>query len=206
MVVDKATGVNMHIGLGFASGLIATCVAQAAGAECFQPGQARQPLVATFADGARVEVLARSGQTLRYHSKATPTSKPLEIETFGGIFTLYADVGVTRFEFDWRDDLTKVLPLRVGQQATATADVKGNPPRQFALSIKVVAVDTIRIGACDYPVLKIVQTSGDVGKATVTINRFLNLDSLLTLRTERTVPATTTEPEKLITNQIVELE
>jgi hypothetical protein len=196
----------MRIFFRLAAGLIASGLAQTAAAECFQPGQARQPTAATFADGATVDVLERTPQSLRYKTKSTPTSKPVELKTFGGIFTLYADTGTTRFEFDWQDDLAKAFPLRVGQKVSATANILSDTTRVFAMSIEVMAAETLRIGACEYPVLKIVQTSGDVGKSTATLTRYFNPDSLLTLRTERSVPATTTEPAKIVSNQIMTLE
>lgn len=190
---------------------VAACLVSVSGApsalaECFAAGTARQPMSATFADGAKVDILERSAQSIRYTSKSSPTAAPIELSAYGGLFTLYAQTPTTRFAFDWQDDLSKLFPLRVGQKASVKADIKGDPPRVFAISFEVVGAETVRIGACDYPVLKVVQTSGDVGKATVTINRYVNPDSQLTLRTERVIPATATEPAKTITNQMIALE
>jgi hypothetical protein len=196
----------MRLELGVAAGLVVFGIAPTAVAECFQPGQARQPTSATFADGARVEVLERTAQSLRYKIKSTPTANSVEMRTFGGIFTLYSNFGSMRFEFEWQDDLAKAFPLRVGQKVSATANILSDTTRVFVMSIEVVAAETVRIGACDYPVLKIVQTSGDVGKGMATLTRFFNPDSLLTLRTERVVPATATDPAKTVANQIVTLE
>jgi hypothetical protein len=196
----------MRIGFGLAAGLMFAAIAPAAGAECFAPGQARQPTKGTFADGAKVEVLERTAQALRYKFLSSPTAKPVEMKTFGGLFTLFADTGAGRYEFDWRDDLAPIFPLKVGQKASATANIEGNPPRTFAITIEVAGAETLKIGDCSYQVLKIIQTSGDVGKGTATITRFFNVESWLTLRTERTVPATATDPEKVIGNQMVELE
>jgi hypothetical protein len=196
----------MHFGFGLAASVATLWFAQAASAECFQPGQARQPTKATFADGASVEILERTAHALHYRSRSQPTSVPIELKNHGGLFTLFSAPGTLRFQFNWREDLSTLFPLKVGQKSSATADIEGNPPRAFTSSIEVVAAETLRIGACDYPVLKIIQTSGDVGKGTVSITRYLNPDSMMTLRTERAVPATATEPAKIVANQMVTLE
>ncbi len=195
----------MHIALRLTAGLIATGLAPAAMATCYIQGEARQPMAATFADGTEVEVLERSRSAFNYKIKSSPTANPIEMTTFSGIFTLTADTGKSRFDFKWQTDLALLFPLQVGQKSSATANIDGDPPRQFVMSIDVVAAETIRIGDCDYPVLKIHQTSGDLGKPTVTITRYFNPDSRLTLRTERPRPATESGPAQLISNQIVEL-
>jgi hypothetical protein len=198
----------MRFDLWLLAGLTAISTAHSAAAECFAPGQARQPISITFDTGARVEVIERTSQTLRYKTNVTPAAKPVELETYGGIFTRYADTGTARYEFDWQDDLDKLFPLRVGQKSTATAKIGAGTAaeRLFAMTIEVTAADQLRIGNCDYPILKIIQTSGDVGKPTATLTRFFNPDSMLTLRTERAAPATATEPAKTVVSQVIAIE
>ena len=136
-------------------------VAYAQQADCSITGNAKLPLKVTFDDGSTISVLDRVGG--RFRTVTTlPDGRKSEGNAYRGLFVSTRELPTTTIEYRWNQDLARFFPLKVGQHivADATVVLPGNKAAgKYATEMSVVAEEMVRIGSCDYPVVKIEATA-----------------------------------------------
>jgi hypothetical protein len=193
---------------GFMAGSVAHAETSGTSTGCLGMNGARLPTQATFDDGSIVTVLDRSGGKMRYEW-ASPGQAKSSMLTYGP-FTLTSELPTVTFEFTWNQDLTQFMPLQVGQRIVADASIKNSLNKGvlgYATQMTVTGVESVRIGECEYPVLKIDAESqqSDGGMQAVVV-RYYHQPSMLTLRSVLTFPATAGAPARTVERRAVELQ
>jgi hypothetical protein len=206
MIKDIAT-----VALGLMLGLSGD-VAHAE-ANCFTAGDARLPSKLTQDNGAIWTVLDRLGGELRSET-TLPDGKKTRGSSYQGLFASMRELATTTVEYRWNQDLARLFPLRVGAHIVADATVllPGNKAVGiYSTEMTVVAEETLRVGSCDYPILKIEvssrldpgPTQGPLGGTGLL---YYHAASMLTLKSIIPVPATATSPARTGQWQAIRLE
>jgi|LauGreDrversion4_2_1035121.scaffolds.fasta_scaffold133077_2 hypothetical protein len=173
---------------------------------CFDAKAGRMPSQVVFADGNRIRLVARDDLLLTYLT-VLPGGAQMEMTTLGGLFTLksrnLAD-GAERI-FRWDQDLSRFFPLRIGLHIRAKAVVmqsESDRTSHYAVDAMVLGAENLRIGSCDYMVLKI-----DLQDANgMLLTRYVSPDLLLTMRTLISYPATAQAPARTVEHRVIALE
>jgi hypothetical protein len=201
------------------AGLIVGSLAQAqtsdTSAVCPGMNGAKLPTKVTYDDGSVLTVVDRSGGKM-YQVVTTADGRKLYAVTYNGLFVLTSDVPTAKreqtakLEQTWNQDLSQFFPLKVGERILADATTKTSVTdavMNFISEMTVGNVETVHVGECDYPVLKIdVRTQfrgGPVGTAT----HYYHQASMLPLRSViTTIPTTPDAPPKTVERRAVKLE
>jgi len=176
---------------------------------------AKLPTRVTYDDGSALTVVDRSGGKM-YQEVMTPNGRKQYVVTYNGLFVLTSDVPtakreqIAKLEQTWKQDLAQFFPLKVGEHILADASTTTSvtdAAMNFVTEMTVGGVETVQIGACDYPVLKIdVRTQfrgGPVGTAT----HYYHQASMLPLRSLiTTIPTTPDAPVKIVERRAVKIE
>lgn len=184
-------------------------VAFAQQADCFIAGNAELPLKITFDDGSTIAVLDRAGDSLRTET-TLPDGRKSNGSAYRGLFVLTRELPATTVEFNWNQDLAHFFPLKVGEHIVADAAVllpANKTTGRYATEMSVVAEEIVRVGSCDYPVLKIEVSSrldqgAVVGKAT----HYYHAASMLNLKSIIPTLATATVPSKAVERHAIRVE
>ncbi len=200
------------------AGLVIGALAQAqpsdTSATCPGMNGAKLPTKVTYDDGSALTVVNRSGGKM-YQEVTTADGRKLYAVTYNGLFVLTSDVPTAKreqtakLEQTWKQDLTQFFPLKVGERILADATTKtsvNDAAMNFITEMAVGSVETVDIGPCDYPVLKIdVRTQfrgGPVGTAT----HYYHQPSMLPLRSVITTIATPNAPSRIVERRAVKIE
>lgn len=145
------------------------------------------PAAITLDSGARVEVLGRDGDVLRYRQTIAETGKQVEMTVHAGIFTVSALRDGEGAVFDWSTGLPALADLVPGAtfHEEAMLTTPGFlPPRPFTTDLEIVGMEQITVAGCTVQALKMVVKNREAGKDLGEITKWLHLPSLLTLRSE----------------------
>jgi len=162
MSKDKVVGF-IRIGIMGGLGMIAACAGAAHAqstdqqANCAEVIGTKTPLKLTYQNGFATTVVERKGREIRSEMIA-PSGAKTTFVTYGGLFNLrIVTPGGEVIDYKWDRDVTQFFPLKVGEHITAAAtmNVKSGSLNSFSTELTVVASESYRIEACDYPVLKI---------------------------------------------------
>ncbi len=153
-------------------------------AECPAPGALTQ---LTFNSGATIDILSREGDVLTYRQTVAETGRVVEMTVQSGLYTLTALRDGEGAVFDWKTALPGVADLVPGAvfEAEATLTTPGFlPPRPFTAKVTVVGPEEVTVAGCTYPALKVVVENAEAGKPLGVNTKWLNLDSLISLKSE----------------------
>jgi len=130
-------------------------------------------------------VIERGSRQMR-HELLSPDGRKTTVVTYRGLFTLTTALPTLTFEMTWHQDLTQFVPLQVGERIVADARSKSSTNKSlpgYTTVMAVIGVDSIRVGACDYPVFKIDVRGGLAdGSRQAVSTRYYDDPSMLTLQ------------------------
>jgi hypothetical protein len=155
-----------------------------AGADCPAPEALTK---VTFNSGAVIEILGREGDVLTYRQTVVETGRVVEMTVQSGLYTLTALRDGEGAVFDWKTALPGVADLVPGAVFTAEAMLTTPgflPPRPFAAKVTVVGPEEVTVAGCTYDALKVVVENAEAGKPLGVNTKWLQLDSLISLRSE----------------------
>jgi len=202
------------------AGLIVGSLAQAqtsdTSAICPGINGAQLPTRVTFDDGSVVTVVDRSDGKM-HQEFVTANGRKLDVVDYQGLFVLTSDVPTgkepdqtAKLEQTWNQDLTQFFPLKVGEHILADAtnrNSKTSDVLNFVFEMTVWSIETIHIGTCDYPVLKIDIRSQFRGGPVGALTRYYHQASMLTLKSVSTInPPTPFDPPKKVERRAVKVE
>jgi|KBSMisStaDraftv2_1062788.scaffolds.fasta_scaffold187342_2 hypothetical protein len=184
-------------------------VAYAQRADCFTTGGAKLPSKVTFDDGSTIAVLDRVGDKLRTET-TLPDGRKSNGSAYRGLFVLIRELPTTTVEFNWNQDLAHFFPLKVGEHIVADAMAllpTNKAAGRYFTEMSVVAQEIVRIGSCDYPVLKIeVSSRFDQGAISGKATHYYHTASMLNLKSIIPTLATTTMPSKAVERHAIRIE
>jgi hypothetical protein len=143
------------------------------------------------------------------HELVSPDKPKVTVATYCGLFTLMMEVPTWQQEYTYDQDLAQFIPLKVGERIHVNATTKNSLNRAtpaITIEMTVMGAESIRIGACDYPVFKIDSRTQLVGYRQRVVIRYYDPASMLTLRNVQTIPAAATASPQAIDTRIVKLE
>jgi hypothetical protein len=117
----------------------------------------------TFGDDAMI------GAVTRVQDRAL-----LELREYQGLIQLERIDRSHRTMFKPESDLAKLFPLRPRQQIEIwlEASEEGVPPTVVAISLRMVGVDNLAIGGCNYDVLKFERTESRSGRTSEAVTDY----------------------------------
>jgi hypothetical protein len=195
------------IGLAFIFGLNGA-VAYAQQVECPLTGNTKLPSKVTFDDGSTIAVVDRLGDKLRT-VMTLPDGRRSSGSAFRGLFVLTRELPTMTTELSWNQDLAHFFPLKVGEHivADATVTLPSNRAGKYSTEMSVVGEEVVRIGSCDYPVLRIeVSSRFDQTPIAVKGLYYFHAASMLTLRSVIPTPATPTTPSRDVERYAIRIE
>ena len=173
-------------------------------------GGAKLPTKVTFDDGSVMTVVDRNDGKV-HEQRRTSDGKKSDVVTYRGLFLLSFNLPTSRINYNWKQDLPSFFPLKVDQSILADADPRPDPAPNYptyavmySVDMSVIGTDSIRIGACDYPVLKIYLRRAGQSMRPATL--YYDPASMLTLRSVIEMPATENAPAQVIDRRAVKLE
>jgi hypothetical protein len=187
--------------------------ASAQQADCFTAGDARLPSKVTYDNGSTLTVLDRLGGELRSET-TLPDGKKTRGSAYRGLFVSMRELPTMTAEYSWNQDLARFFPLKIGDHIVADATVLLPGKKAvgtYFTEMSVVAEEMLRVGSCDYPVLKTEMSSrldlGDTkGVASGKGFHYYHAASMLTLRSIIPIPATATTPSRIVEWRAIRLE
>jgi hypothetical protein len=169
----------------FAPILLAASLSTPAMAACLPEGTLPGKL--TFDSGAMVEVLGREGETLRYRQTIAENGRVVEMTVHAGIFTVSALRDGEGAVFDWKEALPTLAELVPGAAFTREAILTTPgflPPRPFTTEVEIIGMEEITVAGCAMQALKMVVKNNEAGKDLGEITKWVDLATLLTLKSE----------------------
>lgn len=184
-------------------------VAHAQQADCLAPGNTKLPSKVAFDDGSTIAVVDRLGDKLRTET-TLPDGRKSAGSAYRGLFVLMRELPTMTAEYRWNQDLAQFFPLKVGKRIVADAGVSVTANKltaKYATEMAVVAEETVRIGGCDYPVLKIeISSRLDDGAMSSKAVQYYHAASMLNLRSIIPTPPTATVPSRLVERRAVRID
>lgn len=193
------------LGVGLTAALLLASSAEV-GAKCFS-GNGEQPLKATFADGSVATVTERVNGTLSYRM-TSPSGGTTEMRAKAGLFPLSSLANGVTTSFEWQKPLPAASDLSVGFSFESQSTLKSGTgePRTMTSKLTVLDAETISLGGCDYPVLKVLQENRFGQTTPSLVTRYLHVPSMLTLRTIIGAPVRPGVQPKTIEHHITSLD
>lgn len=141
----------------------------------------------TFNSGAVIEILGREGDVLTYRQTVAETGRVVEMTVQAGIYTLSALRDGEGAVFDWKAPLPGLADLVPGAVFASEAILTTPgflPPRPFTTKVTVAGPEEVTVAGCTYAALKVVVENAEAGKPLGVNTKWLNPESLVSLRSE----------------------
>lgn len=165
-----------------------TLLAAPAGAECLDLAHAPPAGAVVFADGARIEVLARQGDVVDLRT-ALPGESPSTMRAHLGLFPLVIEGQGYRADYAWREPLPAAAALAPGETFTARADGTTADGGSFVqeIELRVLAAETVTVDGCPVAALRLMVRTGPADRPLSLSERLVEPVSLLPLAVTTTV-------------------